>query len=101
LTSIAAEKSELFRREEAMNSALMEIKDILEDNGKLLSDFGLPEPVSVPRLSRLLREQLDYDSGLLAEEANALVAMMNVGQKTAYDCIIAAIDSAGFVQNCS
>jgi len=82
--------------ESIKNSCLVEIEKLLRLNGKTLKDF-----VSMPSLdfselgefeNILLASELMYDKVEMLAKHKEYYANLNFAQKTAYDCIVNAVD---------
>ena len=75
---------------------LLKIRSYLEEQGKGLIDFGLPEPDGVldEELEPLaIREETEYDHDELAIEASNDEDQLNEGQRKFYDEVLKAVDA--------
>ena len=78
------------------DKVLLKIRSYLEEQGKDLSDFGLPEPDGVldEDLEPLaIREETEYDHDELAIEASNDEDQLNEGQRKFYDEVLKAVDA--------
>ena len=74
-----------------MNHALQEIGQCLEEYGKTLSDYGLPEPISYSREVEHELEKWASDRDDLSLHADLAARSFNPEQRDIYDLIIAAV----------
>ena len=87
--------------ENIYNTVLLKLKSLLEEHGKDLKDFGLPEAEGVLEDDReplAIREEIDYDHDELALEAADEEDELNEGQREVYDeALDAAINELGIL----
>ena len=84
--------------ENIYNTVLLHLKSLLEEHGKVLKDFKLPEPEGVLEDEReplAIREEMDYAHDELALEAAEEEDELNEGQRKFYDEIIMDVDNEG------
>jgi hypothetical protein len=74
-----------------LDHALQEIGQCLEEYGKTLSDYGLPEPISYGREVEHELAKWASDRDGLAIRADTAARTFNVEQRLIYDLIIAAV----------
>ena len=78
------------------NTVLLKLKSLLEEHGKDLKDFGLPEAEGVLEDEReplAIREEMDYAHDELAIEAADEEDELNEGQRKFYDEVITDVDN--------
>jgi hypothetical protein len=80
-------------REQAVDLCLQSLADYLDEGGKRLSDYGLPEPRS---FSRIIDQEVElYGSNRieLANECDAAYERMNAGQRTIFNVVTRAVEN--------
>ena len=78
------------------NTVLLKLRSLLEEHGKDLKDFGLPEAHGVLEDEKeplALREEIDYAHDDLAIEAANEEDQLNEGQRKFYDEVLAAVEN--------
>ncbi|XP_022014702.1 uncharacterized protein LOC110914199 [Helianthus annuus] len=77
------------------NYCLIELNELLEKNGKSLSDFtDMPQPDTSlldKMYNRLIREELSYNKKKMTDEHDRLYASLNTEQTVIYDTIIDSV----------
>ena len=83
--------------EQLQNYCLIEIQELLNRNGRSLSDFKdlpLPNPKLVTNLdNRLIREALDYDMNKSKTEHQQLHSLLNPEQRIIYEEVIHSVQN--------
>ncbi len=76
-------------RESAINATLADLKALLTEHGKTLSDFNLPEPMRGAEgvEAREVRDALNFDVDNEAASANTARATMNDEQAELFDAV--------------
>ena len=91
------EKKELTEiPDDIYNTVLLKLRSLLEEHGKDLKDFGLPEAHGVLEDEReplALREEVDYVHEDLAIEAANEEDELNDGQRRLYEEVLAAVEN--------
>ncbi|XP_035837612.1 uncharacterized protein LOC110893035 [Helianthus annuus] len=77
------------------NYCLIELNELLEKNGKSLSDFtDMPQPDTslLDKMdNRLIREELSYNKKKITDEHDRLYASLNTKQTAIYDTVIESV----------
>lgn len=83
-----------------INEALLDVEKVLDEKGRTLADFPnmrvavpLPEHAGTAlRQHRVDDEVLQYDRPTLAQQVTRDLPKLNVGQRAAWDAVVAALD---------
>ncbi|XP_021979692.1 uncharacterized protein LOC110875797 [Helianthus annuus] len=81
--------------EQRKNYCLVELDELLEKNGKSLHDFADMPQADTSLLNamdnRLIREELSYNTKIMADKHQQLYASLNMEQKTIYNIVIDSV----------